>query len=151
MLAAEAAPAGWAHLVGLLAAAGIAFLAVATHQWRMSLRDPSPPPLEGPDTDVTPGETGDLTPDDTDDDTLPEGRYRMPDGSILVRRWQPPDDLDLDLDDVDEDETREEMADRLVAGGGSYADWVREIMGAHDVSEATAKRAIREARDRADA
>jgi|GEM_PF-4179427 hypothetical protein len=151
MYAVEAAPAGWAHLVGLLVAAGIAFLAVATHQWRMSLRDPSPPPLEGPDTDMTPGETGDLTLDDTDDDTLPEGRYRMPDGSILVRRWQPPADIDLDLDDEGEDETREEMADRLVAGGGSYADWVREIMGAHDVSEATAKRAIREARDRADA
>jgi len=151
MYAVEAAPAGWAHLVGLLVAAGIAFLAVATHQWRMSLRDPSPPPLEGPDTDMTPGETGDLTLDDTDDDTLPEGRYRMPDGSILVRRWQPPADIDLDLDDEGEDETREEMADRLVAGGGSYADWVREIMGAHDVSEATAKRAIRETRDRTDA
>lgn len=150
MLAAEAAPAGWAHLVGLLIAAVIAFLAVATHQWRMGLRDPSPPPLEGPDTDMTPGETGDLTPDDTDDDTLPEGRYRMPDGSILVRQWRPPADIDLDLDEG-EDETREEMADRLVAEGGSYADWVREIMGAHDVSEATAKRAIREARDRADA
>jgi hypothetical protein len=152
MYAVEAAPAGWAHLVGLLIAAGIAVLAVGTHQWRMSLRDPSPPPLEGPDTDVTPGETwvsdDDDTGLDTVDDTLPEGRYRMPDGSILVRRWQPPADIDLDLDDEGEDETREEMTDRLVAGGGSYADWVREIMGAFDVSEATAKRAVRDARER---
>jgi hypothetical protein len=154
MLLAVAAESGsWAHLVALLIAAGLAVLAVGTHQWWMEYRDPSPPPLDGPDTGVTPGETwvsdDDDTDPDTDDDTLPEGRYRLPDGSILVRRWHPPDDTDVDLDlDDDPGETREEMAARLVADRAGYADAVREIMGAHDVSEATAKRAIRDARER---
>ncbi len=155
MLLAVAAESGsWAHLIGLLAAAAVAFVAVGTHQWWMHYRDPSPTPPDGADIDVTPGETDDLTPDDTGGDTAPDTgwwgrRVRLPDGSVVVR--QPDavvadDDIDVGLED---EETREDMADRLVAGGGSYADWVREIMGAFDVSEATAKRAIREARERA--
>jgi hypothetical protein len=160
LLAAETADPGWAHLVGLMIAATIAFLGVWTHRWWMDYRGLSPTPPGGDDTDVTPGETVVSDDDDTDpdtfDDTLPDGRYRMMDGSILVRAWRPPHtgDIDLDLDEPDgleDEETREEMADRLVGGGGSYADWVREIMNAHDVSEATAKRAIRDARDRLDA
>lgn len=155
MLLAVAAESGsWAHLIGLLAAVAVAVMGVGTHQWWMHYRDPSPTPPDDADIDVTPGETDDLTPDDTDGDTAPDTgwwgrRVRLPDGSIVVR--QPDavvadDDIDVDLEG---EETREDMADRLVAGGGSYADWVRGIMGAFDVSEATAKRAIREARERA--
>lgn len=157
LLAAETADPGWAHLVGLMIASVIAFLGVWTHRWWMDYRDPSPTPPEDDETDVTPGETYDLTPDDTTDDTEADTgwwgrRIRLADGSMMVRQ---PDALDVADDEIDVDlgdeETREEMADRLVAGGGSYADWVREIMGAFDVSEATAKRAIRDARDRIDA
>jgi hypothetical protein len=160
LLAAETADPGWAHLVGLMIAAAIAFVGVWTHRWWMDYRGLSPTPPEDGEIDVTPGETVVSDDDDTDldttDDTLPEGRYRMADGSILVRAWRPPHagDIDLELDEPDgteDEETREETAERLVAGGGSYADWVREIMNAHDVSEATAKRAIRDARDRLDA
>jgi len=40
------------------------------------------------------------------------------------------------------------MADRLVREGGSYADWVREILNWHNVAESTAKRDIKQARER---
>ena len=152
---AEASGRGWAHLVALLIAAGVAVIVVSAHRHWDLIRNPSPTPPGGAEIDVTPGETDDLTPDDTGGDTAPDTgwwgrRVRLPDGSVVVR--QPDavvadDDIDVGLED---EETREDMADRLVAGGGSYADWVREIMGAFDVSEATAKRAIREARERAD-
>jgi hypothetical protein len=161
LLAVEAATGrGWGHLVGLAIGTVIAVLAYGTVQWWREYRGLSPTPPDVDEIDVTPGEPvvsdDDDTGLDTFDDTLPDGRYRMTDGSILVRAWRPPHagDIDLDLDEPDgleDEETREEMADRLVVGGGSYADWVRELMGAFDISEATAKRAIRDARDRIDA
>lgn len=147
-----AARPGLAHLGGLLAAIVFAALLIGAHQIVTGRVDHSPPPPDGDDTDMTPGETGDLTPDDTTGDTGWWGRrVRLPDGTLVVRQHAADvldDEIDVDLED---EETREEMAERLVLGGGSYADWVREIMNAHDVSEATAKRAIRDARDRIDA
>jgi hypothetical protein len=163
LLAAETQDPGWAHLVGLMIASAIAFIGVWTHRWWMDYRGHSPTPPDGDEIDVTPGETDDLTPDDTTDDTDRKQwwwreRVPQPDGSILVRPWHghaadsPVEDDEIDLDlEGGEEETREEMADRLVAGRGNYADWVREIMNAFNVSEATAKRAIRDARERIDA
>jgi hypothetical protein len=158
LLAVEAATGrGWGHLVGLAIGTVIAVLAYGTVQWWRDYRGLSPTPPDEDETDVTPGETDDLTPDDTIGDTTPDTgwwgqRIRLADGSIVVRQPHALDVADDDIDvDLEDEETREEMADRLVAGGGSYADWVREIMGAFDVSEATAKRAIRDARDRIDA
>jgi hypothetical protein len=161
LLAAETAAPGWAHLVGLMIAATIAFLGVWTHRWWMDYRGLSPTPPEGHEIDVTPGETVVSDDDDTDldttDDTDWEGRriVTLADGSRVVRYRHhaldvADDEIDVDLED-EEKETREETADRLVRGGGNYADWVREIMNTHDVSESTAKRDIERARDRIDA
>jgi hypothetical protein len=158
LLAVEAATGrGWGHLVGLAIGTVIAVLAYGTVQWWREYRGLSPTPPDGDEIDVTPGETGDLTPDDTTDDTEADTgwwgrRIRLADGSIVVRQPHAPDVTDDEIDvDLEEEETREETADRLVAGGGSYADWVREIMNTHDVSESTAKRDIERARDRIDA
>lgn len=148
MLAADAAqPAGWAHLVALAVAILIAVLCVSGHQWWMGERDPSPTPPDEDGTDLTPGETGDLTPDDTTDDTGWWGRrITLADGSRVVR-YRPDSDYDDEPND-DQEETRDEMADRLVASGGRYSDAVREIMNAYDCSESTAKRAIAAAQER---
>lgn len=152
LLAADAAAPGWAHLVGLLIAAAIAVLGIGTHQWRLSLQDPSPTPPQDGEEDVTPGETYDPDTDDTTRDTADDTgwwgqRVRLPDGSTVVRQHRALDDVVDEPDDEDE-ETREEMADRLVREGGAYTGWVRELMGAHDVSESTAKIEIRKARQR---
>lgn len=169
LLAAEAARGGWAHLVALLVAVLVAVVAINTHQWWTKIYNPSPPPPEDDEIDVTPGETDDPDPDDTDDDTPDdteqEGRriVTLADGSRVVRYVSrapaDPDDPDdnwniLGDDEPDEGavETREEMADRLLplieAERCSYSDAVREIMNAHDVSETTAKRDIRNAKER---
>jgi hypothetical protein len=162
LLAVEAATGrGWGHLVGLAIGTVIAVLAYGTVQWWRDYRGLSPTPPDEDETDVTPGETVVSDDDDTDldtaDDTDWEGRriITTADGSRVVRyRHHALDVADDGLEDeeVEEgEETRDEMADRLVAGRGNYADWVRELMGAFDISEATAKRAIRDARDRIDA
>lgn len=162
LLAAEAAAGGgWAHLVGLLAAVVIAVLGVGTHQWRLSLRAPSPTPPDDPEENVTPGETDDTDPDDTDLDTADDPswwgrRIRMADGSVLVRppsgtggqTYEADEAQDEDEDD-EENETREELADRLVQMRCRYSDAVHEIMNAFDVSESTAKRDLAKATDRA--
>jgi hypothetical protein len=158
LMAADAQPAGWAHLVGLLVALLIASLAVGAHQWWTDGR-PSPTPPWSRTKALPPGETRDTGPDDTDfetaDDTefdTGEGRriVTLPDGSRVVRYYSyAADDLDDPEGEFEEDETREEMADRLVASRCRYSDAVKEIMNSFDVSESTAKRAIGEAQRRA--
>jgi hypothetical protein len=164
LLAAETADPGWAHLVGLMIAATIAFLGVWTHRWWMDYRGLSPTPPEDGEIDVTPGETVVSDDDDTDldttDDTDWEGRriITMADGSRVVRYQHHAVDvadaaIDVDPEGDPEEETREEMADRLLplieAERCRYSDAVRELMGAFNIGEATAKRAIRDARERA--
>jgi len=150
---------GYGWLLAMLIAALIAVLAVSTHQWWMEQHGPSPTPPWARRKGVTPGETSDTDPDDTDFDTGDEPdewgppwarRIRMADGSVLVR-GQPNDDQGDEGepdDDEEEQETREEMADRLIRIRCRYSDAVREIMGAYDCSESTAKRALKQAQER---
>lgn len=157
MLAADTAPAGWAHLVALVVGLLIAALGVGAHQWWMD-GHPSPTPLWSRPKALAPGETYDTDTDDTDfdtaDDTELEGRriITLPDGSRVVRYVSYAADEELDEEDEDS-ETREETADRLVQlieeERCRYSDAVSEIMNSFDVSESTAKRAIDEARKRA--
>ena len=165
MLAAAAQPdEGWGKLLAMLGALAVAWLATELHQRWMARGDhsptpPGPRPISGP-----PAETDDPDTDDTDDPGSWWGsRIRLADGSVLVRRaaavWRtgshqlPEDDDQADVDEVlvdelEEGETREETADRLVQLRCRYADAVREIMAAHDVSESTAKRDLAAAQKR---
>lgn len=156
IFAADAAsPAGWAHLVGLLVALAVGALAVGAHQWWLDgMPSPTPPWARG--NALPPGETDDTDPDDTGFDTAddpPAGGRRvvtLPDGTRVVRYVS--HIIDDPGEDEEEEESREEMADRLDAlirqGRCRYSDAVAEIMNAFDCSESTAKRALAEAKTR---
>jgi hypothetical protein len=150
---------GLAWLIGLLIAAFIGVLAIGGHQWWMDQHGPSPTPPWARPKALTPGETDDTDPDDTDFDTVLEGRriITLADGQRVVRYFSlgPAEDEREEDEPVDEDEpeeTRDEMADRLVplieAERCRYSDAVREIMNAFDVSESTAKRDLAKASER---
>ncbi|MBB4749112.1 hypothetical protein [Actinoplanes lobatus] len=151
---------GFGWLIAMLIAALVAVLAIGGHQAWMDQHGPSPTPPWARRSRVTPGETREPDPDDTDFDTEDEPdewgppwarRIRMADGSVLVRGQSHADQGDEEEPDADEEqeETREEMADRLIRIRCRYSDAVREIMAAFDVSESTAKRAIAAAQERA--
>ncbi|WP_422772116.1 hypothetical protein ACN28C_03190 [Plantactinospora sp. WMMC1484] len=58
-------------------------------------------------------------------------------------------DIDLTLDDPEQAEpSLEEFVDRLDLGGVPYAEIVRRAMAEYKLSEATAKRRIRDCRER---
>ena len=122
---------GWGGPVAILIAVA-AFIAFATlHDVWMRRRDlPSP--------------TGE---DDTDRDTTPWwGRIIERDGR-RVRAAEPAGDADEDVEsEPEEPATIEEVVGMMLDRGHPYAEIVRSIMEEFEVSEATAKRRIRDVR-----
>ncbi|OKI52842.1 hypothetical protein [Micromonospora sp. CB01531] len=139
---------GWGGPVALLIAVAV-FITIATlHDvW---MRRGLPSPTEGDDTEdgVTAQVSKVSDTDDTDRDTNWWGRI-VEHGGRRVRVDGPPRDeaLDLELDDEEPAETLEEAVDRMDRQGVPYAEIVRRVMADHQVSESTAKRAIRRSRE----
>lgn len=167
---------GLSRLVALLAAAGIAYAAIMLHQWwqERKIQNPSPPPPTsgGHDDDpqVGDGVTTDDTTAESGDDTTPwwrmgVERIELANGSTLVRKaravWrtgsselpedeQPAaasDDEDDGLDEVG-GESRADYTDRLLEQQIRTTDAAKAIMRTYEVSESTAMREIRAARQR---
>lgn len=157
-IAAEEMHRGWGGPIAILIAVAI-FIAIATvHDHFKESQDPSPTGKGGRGVRVNSQVTEVSDTDDTDSDTGWWGRIVDRDG----RRWRqvahvvrtgaslPAEGIDLALDeeeDEEADETLEEYVDRLDRAGVGYAEIVREAMDEYRVSEATAKRRIREARE----
>lgn len=153
LAAAEAATRGWGGPFALLAA-GVAFWAgVEARAWiRAKIDNHSPTPPTRPDTGVSSQVRSVSDTDDTDGDTDHWAGRIVEAGGRRVRQfghiWRTGDSLpDGDIDDDREPEGIEEFVSRLdSAGGMTYTQIVRAAMDTYQVSEATAKRAIRRSR-----
>lgn len=144
---------GWGGPVALLIAV-VAFLAFAGLHYAWHERRGLPSPTEDGDTDTgvntQVSEVSDT--DDTDHDTGWWGRI-VEVGGRRVRAGGPAPrdpvvDVALDEDDEPEEEpaTIEEVVATMLDRGHPYAEIVRHVMDEFEVSEATAKRRIRDVR-----
>ncbi|MGJ3228932.1 hypothetical protein ACQEUV_26785 [Micromonospora aurantiaca (nom. illeg.)] len=116
--------------------------------WMRSRGLPSPDEDDTTDTGVNPQVTPGSDTDDTADDTSLWGRI-VNRGGRRVRVYTEPArdaEVDVDLEDDEEFETLEEAVDRMDRQGVPYAEIVRRVMVAYQVSESTAKRRIRDSR-----
>jgi hypothetical protein len=146
---------GWGGLIAIAIALGCAWLVhLATR------RNASPtPPTPGPSRVDTQVKAVSDT-DDTSADTDWWGRIEEH-GGVRLRRFRavlatgssdlPEDDVDHDIDLALADEERapekvEDLVDRLDRAGTGYMDIVRRLIADYGISEATAKRRVRDAR-----
>ncbi|WP_431976196.1 hypothetical protein [Micromonospora haikouensis] len=158
-LAAAAEPdRGWGGPIALAIVAAIYVAGATIHAHFRSTEDPSP--TAGGDTGrgVTAQVSAVSDTDDTDADT---GGWWGRIATVGGRRVRVVDDVDEDQaaaaedqdddrdgDQDDEDEpTIGEVIDRLEGQGWGYMAVVRHVMDEFEVSESTAKRAVREARE----
>lgn len=109
--------------------------------------DPSPAEGDTPGVSVNPQVGAVSDTDDTDADTGWWGRIVDRDGR-RVRVAEPVDEPDDEdgQEDVDESEPIEDVIARMEDRGVTYMGMVRHLMDEFEVSEATAKRRIREVR-----
>lgn len=149
---------GWGGPLALLAAV-IIFIAISQgwEWWQARKIDTSSPPLDDPDTmiGVNPQVRTVSDTDDTDTDTIHEwGRVSRARQRMKVIRgwvWAPKEAVD-DVDQAGaEGVPLEEFVAELDRAGVPYAQIVRRSMQHYGVSEATAKRRIRDARTDRDA
>ncbi|WKU03766.1 hypothetical protein [Micromonospora sp. HUAS LYJ1] len=145
---------GWGGPIAL-GIVGVIYVTAVTLHDRWLRRDPSPTEGGDPDTGVNAQVSAVSDTDDTTRDTGWWGRIVEVDGRRVragERKPAPADpEVDVDLDDVAEDEpeeqeTVEEVIGTMLDRGHGYADIVRTIQEEFDISEATAKRRIRDVR-----
>ncbi|WP_320067852.1 hypothetical protein [Micromonospora sp. RTGN7] len=143
IIAAAEASRGWGGPVAL-ALAIIAFAIVAGVTERLRTHPENPSPTEGaaPSVRVNPQFAKVSDTDDTDDDT---GGWWGRIATVGGRRVRVVDDVD-DLDDVDEPQTIEDAVAELLDDGVAYSRIVDTLVTDWHVSEATAKRRIRDVR-----
>ncbi|WP_036374345.1 PqqD family protein [Micromonospora sp. ATCC 39149] len=157
LAAADEPTRGWGGPIALAIVAA-AYIAGATlHDWwRRTRQDPSPTGDGDTESGVKPQVTQVSDTSDTDRDTGWWGRI-VEVGGRRVRTADGPEptrdtdvDLDLDGDDAedeeDEAESIEDVIGKMLDRGHPYAEIVRSIMEEFEVSEATAKRRIRDVR-----
>ncbi|MGW5556836.1 hypothetical protein ACWER9_06390 [Micromonospora sp. NPDC003944] len=148
LLAATSEPdRGWGGPIAVLIAVVLFLLFIGIQEYR----DPSPTEDEGSGVSVNPKVNTVSDTDDTGRDTGWWGRIRVVGGRRVrvVDELPVDDELDLDLDDDEEPETVDGAVARLLGERLSYMEIVRHLMTVYRVSEATAKRRIREHRDAA--
>ncbi|MFY1658590.1 hypothetical protein [Micromonospora sp. WMMD1274] len=140
---------GWGGPIALAIVAAI-YIAGATlhYMWRERRGLPSPTDEDDTGTGVNAQVSAVSDTDDTDRDTGWWGRIVEHRGR-RIRVDELPRDHDVDLDLADPGsapETLETAVDRMDRQGVQYMDIVRRVMEVYGVSEATAKRRIREVR-----
>ncbi|GIJ42631.1 hypothetical protein Vwe01_59560 [Micromonospora andamanensis] len=148
-LAAETSSRGWGGPVALLVAVGAFVLFIGLHWlWMQHRGIPSPSGRGDTGSGVKPQVSSVSDTDDTDRDTGWWGRIVERDGRRVRATAPPPNrDDEVDLDLVDEEpESIEDAVGRMLDQGHPYMEIVRQVMDEFDVSEATAKRAIRDVR-----
>ncbi|MEU5950527.1 hypothetical protein ABZ793_34000 [Micromonospora sp. NPDC047465] len=153
LAAAEEPSRGWGGPIALGLVLAVYIAGATLHDWWMRTRGvPSPTEGDAPGVSVNAQVSAVSDTDDTDRDTGWWGRLvTLPDGR-RARTNVPAtaiadEELDLDLDAAeDEEETIEDVIDRLDFRGVPYVEIVATVMGQFRVSESTAKRRIRDAR-----
>ncbi|RLK13341.1 hypothetical protein DER29_4359 [Micromonospora sp. M71_S20] len=155
LAAAEEPSRGWGGPIALGLVLAVYITGATLHDWWLRTHE-APSPTEEDDPGVSdPAQVSAVSDtDDTDRDTggwwgrlitLPDGRR--------VRSTAPTapvdEELDLDLDgdqDKEEPATIEDVIGTMLDRGHQYAEIVRHVMEEFEVSEATAKRRIRDVR-----
>ncbi|HEX8628383.1 MAG TPA: hypothetical protein VF755_09465 [Catenuloplanes sp.] len=152
--AVEGSSRGWGGPIAIVVAGSIFYLVTLVVERYRKIDDSSPartPPREvkdhtlyhdSPDTD------------DTDADTTPwygkiinvNGKKMRVARHIIRTGSSPKPDLDIITDD--DSETLEEYIARVDEAGMAYSEIVRNAVDSYGISEATAKRRIRDIRDR---
>ncbi|MEU5945151.1 hypothetical protein ABZ793_06260 [Micromonospora sp. NPDC047465] len=154
LAAAEEPSRGWGGPIALGLVLAVYIAGATLHDWWMRTRGlPSPTDGDDPGVSVNPQVSAVSDTDDTGRDTGWWGRLiTLPDGR-RVRSTAPAalvdEELDLDLDgaqDEEEPATIEDVVGTMLDRGHPYAEIVRAIMEEFEVSEATAKRRIRDVR-----
>ncbi|WP_431895899.1 hypothetical protein [Micromonospora haikouensis] len=159
--AAEEPARGWGGPIALAAVAAVYIAGATLHHHFRTREDPSPTGEGDSGSGVKPQVTQVSDTSDTDRDTGWWGRIvevggrrvRTADGPAPTRDTDV--DLDLDGDDAegeedegeeDEAESIEDVIGKMLDRGHQYAEIVRQVMEEFEVSEATAKRRIRDVR-----
>ncbi|MFF0721360.1 hypothetical protein [Micromonospora sp. NPDC003816] len=150
LAAAAEATRGWGGPVALLVVAVLYIAGATIHYGWLEKRGALPSPADDGDIDsgVKPQVSEVSDTDDTGRDTGWWGRIVERDGR-RVRAAEPAQERDeeLDLELVDEEPaTPEDVIGRMLDRGHPYAEIVRQVMDEFEVSEATAKRRIRDVR-----
>lgn len=141
----QAATRGWGGPVALAIVAAVYIAGVTLHH---HFRGPhSPTEGDGPGVRVTPQVSSVSDTDDTKRDTGWWGRViTLPDGRRARAHAAEDVDDEVDVDLDDESETEEEAVARMLDDDVQYAEIVRCLRADFRVSEATAKRRIRDVR-----
>ncbi|MFI6160407.1 hypothetical protein ACIA59_10705 [Micromonospora haikouensis] len=156
LLAADAEPTrGWGGPIALVLVVAVYVAGATIHAHFRTRENPSPTGDGDTDSGVNPQVTEVSDTADTDRDTGWWGRI-VEVGGRRVRATDAPRpdrdaDVDLDLEDddegeQDEPETIEDVIGKMLDRGHQYAEIVRQVMDEFEVSEATAKRRIRDVR-----
>ncbi|MCX4470433.1 PqqD family protein [Micromonospora sp. NBC_01655] len=154
LAAAEEPSRGWGGPIALAIVAAVYIAGATIHHHVRSRQDPSPTGEGDTGVSVKPQVSTVSDTDDTDRDTDWWGGIAEV-GGRRIRVYGPAPtagreaDVDLDQDDEeeeDEPETIEAVIGKMLDRGHQYAEIVRHVMEEFEVSEATAKRRIREVR-----
>ncbi|MEU4777454.1 hypothetical protein [Micromonospora sp. NPDC023633] len=155
LAAAEEPQRGWGGPIALGIVVVVWIAGATLHDWWMRTRGlPSPTEGDDPDISVNAQVSAVSDTDDTGRDTGWWGRLiTLPDGrrvrSIAPAAVPVDEEEDLDLDgaqDEEEPATIEDVIGTMLDRGHPYATVVRHVMDEFEVSEATAKRRIRDVR-----
>ncbi|WP_431892634.1 hypothetical protein [Micromonospora haikouensis] len=155
LAAAEEPARGWGGPIALAIVAAVYIAGATIHHHLRSREDPSPTGEGDTGSGVKPQVTQVSDTSDTDRDTGWWGRI-VEVGGRRVRATDAPRpardaDVDLDLEDDEEGEDEEpesieDVIGKMLDRGHQYAEIVRHVMEEFEVSEATAKRRIRDVR-----
>lgn len=152
-LAAAAEPTrGWGGPIALAVVTTLWLVGANLHE-RWMRTHPSPTPGEEPGVSDTPqaraGADTDDTDRDTDSDTGWWGRIVEVGGQRVraTRRPEPAVEDDEDDEDQADEETIEDVIDDLDRRGVPYVEMVPQLMSRYRISDSTAKRRIRAARE----